>query len=53
MTLASYAIPGLATEAAWFERKESAGRKETEKNILIEKKRENILDSYRPSHGRN
>jgi hypothetical protein len=30
----------MATEAAWLERKESTGRKETEKNILVEKKRE-------------
>jgi hypothetical protein len=34
----------MATEAAWLERKESIGRKEKEKNIL---------DSYRPSHGRH
>jgi hypothetical protein len=34
----------MATEAAWLERKESTGRKEKEKNIL---------DSYRPSHGRH
>jgi hypothetical protein len=45
----------VATEAARLERKESTGRKEkTErKNILIRKKKKNILDTHRPSHGRH
>jgi hypothetical protein len=30
----------VATEAVWLERKESTDRKETEKNIPVEKERE-------------
>jgi hypothetical protein len=43
----------MATEAARLERKESTGRKKkTErKNILIRKKKKNILDTHRPSYG--
>jgi hypothetical protein len=40
----------MATEAAWLERKESIGRKE--KYPGRKEKEKNILDSYRPSHGR-
>jgi hypothetical protein len=41
----------MATEAAWLERKESIGRKE--KYPGRKEKEKNILDSYRPSHGRH
>jgi hypothetical protein len=44
----------MATEAARLECKESTGRKEkTERKNILTRKKKNILDTHRPSHGRS
>jgi hypothetical protein len=45
----------MATEAARLQRKgihRKERQKQTEKNTLTGKKKKNILDTHRPSHGR-
>jgi hypothetical protein len=44
----------MATEAARLGRNPQEGkRKQKEKTSLIRKKKKNILDTHRPSHGRH